>query len=90
MRKAVWIVVISCFFFGCGSKPVKEKREKPVVSEEKEADRYETADSEDSDESQDPQKGYFDPLRDIKEIKKEREEDLEKKKELVDEIDNQE
>ncbi len=90
MWKAVLIVLIGCFVFGCGSKAVKENREKPVASEEKDPDPYETADSEDSEEAQDPQKGYFDPLRDMKDIKKEREEDLEKKKELVDEIDNQE
>ena len=88
MQKIVFVVLLSLLFFGCNSKPVEEKQQKPVVREEKEPDPYEEANSDDSSESQDPQKGYFDPLRDIKDLKKEREEDLEKKKEMIDDIDN--
>jgi hypothetical protein len=87
MQKFALVVLLSFLVFGCNSKPVEEKQQKPAVREEKEPDPYE-ANSENSEESQDPQKGYYDPLRGVKDVKKQTEEELQKEKEAIDEADN--
>jgi hypothetical protein len=87
MRKWLFALLIGIFAIGCNSQPTEHVKKKQA-REEKEPDPY-VDNSEESDESNDPQKGYFDPLRDIKDVKKQHEEELQKEKETIDEMDNQ-
>lgn len=88
MWKWALIVIVALLLAGCDSQPTRKAKHKKQAQEESQPDPYQE-NSEESDESQDPQKGYFDPLRDIKDVKKQHEEELQKEKEVIDEADNQ-
>ena len=91
MWKWALIGILALFLAGCDSQPTRKAKHKKQVQEESQQDPYQqnAEESDESDESQDPQKGYFDPLRDIKDVKKQHDEELQKEKEVIDEADNQ-
>jgi hypothetical protein len=88
MRKLVFLMFLSLLLVGCNAKPRVEKEEKAAVKEETQPDPYQQ-NADDSEESRDAQKGYYDPLRGVKDVRKQAEEEIQKEKEAQGEADNQ-
>jgi len=88
MRNLILLIFLSLLLAGCNAKPPVEKEEKSVVKEEKQPDPYQENEN-NSDEPRDPQKGYYDPLRGVKDVKKDAEQEIQREKEAQGEADNQ-
>lgn len=88
MRKFIFLMFLSLLLVGCNAKPPVEKEVKPAVKEEKQPDPYQES-TDDSEGSRDRQKGYYDPLSGVKDVRKQAEEEIQKEKEAEGEADNQ-